>query len=340
LTPLTADAIGCLLDLPDAASAQRFVADFPGPVPEDMPVLVPELFYDAERCAFHARSLSARRRTTGFIVYDFIPWLHPDRIGVARSAALMPYLRLVRDAPHTAFISQRTHDEYVGRIRRRGPPNAGPVLPLGADGLRIERQHFAADRTLLVVIGALNGGKNQDLILQAFEQATARKAGHLELVLVGQVYAQWMRPLLAAARARGVRFWLIEDADDAQLGALLRRARATLYGSEIEGFGLPPLESLHAGIPVVAVAGLPSLGNVPEDGQIRLPAASVQGFADAILTLADDDACGSLWQGAARLSLPTWADFARACAAWMTGAVGPAQAAPTSAAVEVMLAPG
>jgi len=58
---------------------------------------------------------------------------------------------------------------------------------------------------------------------------------------------------LAAAAGAGDRVALRAYLPDAQLAALYRRARAFVFLSEYEGFGLTPLEALGAGIPIVVL---------------------------------------------------------------------------------------
>ena len=90
-----------------------------------------------------------------------------------------------------------------------------------------------------------------------------------------------------------------------------------LFPSEGEGFGIPPLEALHAGIPVIVSAGLPALDGLPGLGQIRLATVSVDSIADAVRSLLDEAEARRLWAEASRLHLPTWRDFSHAVAAWV-----------------------
>jgi hypothetical protein len=82
-------------------------------------VFVPEVFFDQRRCDFHYARLREQADSVGFIVYDFIPWLHPDRIGVTSSAPLMPYLRLLSTARRLAFISAATRAVSASRPNAR-----------------------------------------------------------------------------------------------------------------------------------------------------------------------------------------------------------------------------
>ncbi|HOT90041.1 MAG TPA: glycosyltransferase family 1 protein [Anaerolineae bacterium] len=71
--------------------------------------------------------------------------------------------------------------------------------------------------------------------------------------------------------------------------ALYRQARVFLFPSLYEGFGLPPLESLACGTPVVG-SRTASLPEVVRDGGILLDPADIEGMAAALVRLLTDDA--------------------------------------------------
>lgn len=284
-------------------------------LPDDAVILVPELFFDPFRCLWYLDRIRQQPESVYFIVYDFIPWLHPGRIGVSSTAALMHYLRLVREARRTAFISGATRSDYETRIKRNGVSDTGPVLPLGADGLNLEPQMFSPDKKTWVCIGAINGNKNQDRICAAFMKLWAEGFDG-ELLLIGRVFGMDATGWLNEASERPQFRHLVDVTDDV-IKHELRSARATLYVSDVEGFGLPPVESLHAGIPVIVTRNIPSIADLPEHGQIRLDSASVPEITAALRTTAADETASHLWEQARLLKLASWRDFAVSTAAWV-----------------------
>jgi glycosyltransferase involved in cell wall biosynthesis len=97
--------------------------------------------------------------------------------------------------------------------------------------------------------------------------------------------------------------------------ALLRGARALVYPSLDEGFGLPILEAMAAGTPVVASTA----GSIPEvagDAAILVAPDDVDTLASSLVdVLGDDDLCRRLEQAGRRQAERfTWADTARAMA--------------------------
>ncbi|WP_169747416.1 glycosyltransferase [Belnapia moabensis] len=291
-------------------------------------ILVPELFFNPSRCRFYRDLLERQPEHARFLVYDFIPWLRPDLMWLERTHELMPYLTSLTMAGRLAFISQAIQEVYSHRILRQ-TDLMGVVLPLGADGLRrsdegdagLARQKFRPDRRLFVAIGSIDGRKHQDRIVAAFAQL--RTAGvPAELVVIGGAFTQagaqaQARAVADAAAAHAPGIQYLPYASDAEVAALLANARAMLYLSEAEGYGLPPIEGLDLGIPVIVGGDVPSVHELPPLGQIRLSALTVEALKAAIIRVMDNHQAAQLWDEAAQLSLPSWSGFAEATAAWM-----------------------
>jgi glycosyltransferase involved in cell wall biosynthesis len=316
LVPITEQAVRILTDQEPGASAMSRNAlvvalgrldHRADPLPSVPRIFVPEVFYDSARCRFY------EQRDPAMLAYDFLPWLRPSLFSSPSMAALMPYLRLVRNARNVAYISKQTMLEYESRIARR--PAAGPVLPLGADGLRIERQVWSASRTGYVSLGSLDTRKNQHLIIEAFIRLW--DAGYnVPLTLIGGAFDRRKLWWLDAVRRFPLFTWL-DGASDAQVANALRAARATIYVSEAEGYGLPPVESLAAGVPVITAASCPSVAMLPPTGMLRLGHITSSAIAAAVLSLEDDRGAAIIWEEAAKVKLKTWRDFAEATATWL-----------------------
>ena len=287
-------------------------------LPANTPVLVPEVFYERARVAFYQAALRERTRVVAMLAYDFIPYLNPWLFDARSVLPLMDYLQLMTAATDLAFISEQTRREYTERIvRDPHPMNAGPVLQLGSDGLRAPKESWNPGRDSFVCIGTIERRKNLDLVVQCFQDLWRSGCG-ARLVLVGHHFGPSVPSWLLAVRDHPNFTWL-DAAPDEQLTAALRSARATIFVSETEGFGLPPVESLHVGIPVIAYDGVPSLERVTDKGQLRLPQVTPERLKAAVSSLLDDTTAEGLWQAAGRAALPTWATFAEEVATWCLG---------------------
>jgi glycosyltransferase involved in cell wall biosynthesis len=313
-----ADAVPRSVEQDQHALARLLAASPPLPRERSRHILNLELFFDAWRADAYERMCKEGWRVQ-WLIYDFMPWLHPELFPQGTSVHCMQYLRALRQVPEVAFISNQTRSEYQERAMRRHG-RAGPVLPLGADGLGLERQHWSPSRRDLVMIGTIEGRKNIDLVMAAFRLLWADGVD-ATLVLIGRVAPDDRARIRAFAAEAGPRLKLLDHASDGELRDALRKARAVLYASSVEGFGLPPYEALHVGIPAIA-AGIPSMESMPPHGHIRLERVTRETLVDALRMMMDDDTAARLWRETAAIQLPSWREFGRAIADWATGAPG------------------
>ena len=201
------------------------------------------------------------------------------------------------------------------RVTRRAEP--GPVIPMGADGLGLEPQTFRPARRDIVMLGTIEPRKNAAMAMRAV-QSLWQTGVDVTFTLIGHARpdAAAEQALLRAMRP-DPRFRHLENLPDAGVQDALRQARILLFPSEGEGYGIPPMEALHAGMPVIVAASLPALRGMDGAGQIRLDPVTPATIADAIRRVLDDNAARDLWAGAATIRPPGWRDFARGVAAWV-----------------------
>lgn len=126
-----------------------------------------------------------------------------------------------------------------------------------------------------VYVGSLEPGKNLALLREAYRLADARGIALPPLLIVG---ARWEG---VASEGAPPKDWVyLGRQPDAVLVYLLKRARALLFPSKYEGFGLPVLEAMTLGCPVVCsrVASLPEVGGEAVDYRELTPEAYLQGM--------------------------------------------------------------
>jgi glycosyltransferase involved in cell wall biosynthesis len=168
------------------------------------------------------------------------------------------------------------------------------------------------------MLGRLESRKNPAAGMRAFQRLWAESAD-AGLTLIGAPEKDAREEQALVRELAGhERFRHFEHLPDAGVREILSQARAMLFPSQGEGYGIPPMEALHAGIPVIVWAGLPALEGMPAHGQIRLPEITPERIADAVRILLDDAAAARLWAEAAAMPTPTWRDFASAVAEWIT----------------------
>lgn len=140
---------------------------------------------------------------------------------------------------------------------------------------------MAGDRPMLVFVGTLEPRKDVPTLVRAFSSVAAR---HPEALLVLAGGAGWGADDVEAAVAasglgrRIVRTGYVGDDD---IPALLRSATAVVYPSLYEGFGLPALEALACGAPLVTTRGT-AMEEVAGGGAVLVAPGDVDQLADVL----------------------------------------------------------
>jgi glycosyltransferase involved in cell wall biosynthesis len=252
-----------------------------------------------------------------FLYYDALPLTHPQFFGSGCDGNLLVtrYNHVIASSDNVAFISQAARTVFEARIARRTLPNAMVARP-GADGLP-HVNHSTPDVPTFTMLGTIEPRKRYGAVLDAFEGfwETGRK---YRLVIIGAPGAEEPRLLerLTELAATDRLDW-IKHADDKVLARTLSGSSAMIFPSEGEGYGIPPLEALALGCPVVVSASLPALDGLPGQGQIRLGTISADNVAAAVQTLADPNKNAEYRKAAAELQLPTWQKFATDLEDWI-----------------------
>ena len=279
-------------------------------------LLIPELFHALNRVQFY-RGLHNEGIELLPVVYDLMVWTSPDAWNITYVGGLNDYLAFLSVATERAFISQAVRDAYFDRFLRHPAGDGNPVIPLGADALLRSDGQPMRQRPYFVCVGSLDGKKGQDAVHRAFLASAVCQS--VDLIFLGQVPTsprREMRPLLASTDPRIV---VIDNPEDRELAAFVQGALASVFISRNEGFGLPAVESLYLGTPVIVAAGLPAMSNIEGLGQIRLRGESEQELVDAMERLARPDEAQKLRAEISGLALNTWDQYARNVAVWAAG---------------------
>ena len=197
----------------------------------------------------------------------------------------------------------------------------GPAAPAEADGFC--RRHQLA-RGYLLYVGGIDKRKNLSFLLEVLRAIVARRPG-TELVIAGRYRDDPDFPALVDRIGRlglepAVR--LLGYVAEEEIAALYSAAGLFVYPSLYEGFGLPPLEAMACGTPVV-VADRTSLPEVvghagvladPEDpGEFVEAVASVLDHPERARELREEGlrrARGFTWEETARRTLEAYRRFA------------------------------
>jgi glycosyltransferase involved in cell wall biosynthesis len=155
------------------------------------------------------------------------------------------------------------------------PPGAPTWNTLG-------REPNVPEEGCILFLGTLEPRKNIGVLLDAYARTLARRQTMPRLVLAGratEAASQWLARLRSAPLAGHVEH--LGYVDDTRREQLLQSARVLVMPSLDEGFGLPVLEAMSAGVPVI-VSSRGSLPEVVGDAGAQVDPADVDALADAI----------------------------------------------------------
>ena len=138
----------------------------------------------------------------------------------------------------------------------------------------------------VLYLGALRRHKNWQTAARAYAALPDGLRARHPLVLAGS-RRRAERESEELLRELGVEARFVADLGDEELPTLYRGARAFVFPSRLEGFGLPPLEAQACGVPVVA-SNATSLPEVLGDGAALRSPDDVGGFTEALTALLSD----------------------------------------------------
>lgn len=183
--------------------------------------------------------------------------------------------------------------------------------PEEAKRLRAMYDLGPANAPFILAVGTVQPRKNYERLIEAVD-GIRRFAGGVPVHLVIAGAPGWLSESVTAAATARDYVHLLGFVADADLPGLYRQAAVFAFPSLYEGFGLPPLEAMACGTPVVAS----SASSVPEavgDAGLLVDPLDTGALADALAAvLTDGDLSAELQQrGLARAATFTWTRMAR-----------------------------
>ena len=253
-----------------------------------------------------------RRVPTVLMLHDLLPLTTPA-YSALRHRAFARHWALIVNATRVVSVSRHTQEEALRYAAQQGqtlPPlsvcypghtlgNLAEVAPLPPPPSRF-----------FLCVGTLEHRKNQAGLLSAY-LSYRHAGGTTGLVIVGRPGpgADLLVKDLEAASAQGVLWY--NQADDHNLAWLYRRARAVVYPSRAEGFGLPLVEALALNTPCLTSYGT-STAEVAElcGGCLVVDPEDVTAIAASLAKLDDDSVHHQLMTTIKKDKIPTWSVFA------------------------------
>lgn len=254
---------------------------------------------DLLHCPHYVLPLLARTRAV-VTIHDCIHLLFPQYLP---NRAAFRYARYMLGSAIRRSALVLTVSEASKRDILRFYPDTDPdhvvVVPNAIDPALLEepdpeetervRERYQVRGRFVLYAGNVKPHKNLERLVQAFARVKARPGfDDLKLFLIGDDAGRFpslRRTVEALGVRQDVRFFGFVP--DSTLAALYRMAAVFAFPSLYEGFGLPPLEAMACGAPVVTSC-VSSLPEVVGDAALQVDPYSVEAIADGIARVLDD----------------------------------------------------
>jgi glycosyltransferase involved in cell wall biosynthesis len=260
------------------------------------PDIVQETYYSA-------RPIAPPRARAVLMVYDMIHELFPDSFPADDPTRSLKAAAVAR-ADHILCISQSTQADLIAV--HPAAASKSSVALLGFDPAPAGIAPAPAARPYLLFVGQRGGYKNFAGLLAAYAASPSLRADFDLLAVGGGAFTP---AEVAAIAAHGLAEQVRQmPADDKTLQRCYAGAAVFIYPSLYEGFGIPPLEAMAAGTPVVAMRA----SSVPEvcgDAACYAEPDDPESLRRAVeaVALSPQTASGLIAAGTARLAHFSWA---------------------------------
>jgi len=241
----------------------------------------------------------SRRKRLVVTIYDLTVLTHPEfHLPANVEHCLGGTRQAIERAAVLVAVSEHTRRELVERLG--APADRITVVHGAADesfrrvtdaaALDLVRRRYGLPRDFVLFLGALEPRKNLTGLLEAWATLPTALRREVRLVVAGS--RGWLQePVLAHVQKLGleddVHFAGYVAQDD--LAALYSLAVALAYPSLAEGFGLPVVEAMACGTPVLT-SNVSSLPEVAGDAALLVSPTDVAALADGISRLLEDAA--------------------------------------------------
>jgi glycosyltransferase involved in cell wall biosynthesis len=232
--------------------------------------------------------------------------------------------RVVRSATAIVSLSEATKADLIELLGV--PPDRISVIPCGisdsfaplaADDAHLSavRERYNLPEDYAITVGAIEPRKNLPRLLRAFDSLRRGRPEFRDVTLLHVGPAGWLasdvsHTISELGLQERVRFLGYVPNDD--LSALYQLARVSVYPSLFEGFGLPVLEAMASGCPVVT-SSCSSMPEVAGGAAVLVDPLSEESIADGLARVWGDDRLREslIARGRARAARFTWASVAR-----------------------------
>jgi glycosyltransferase involved in cell wall biosynthesis len=226
------------------------------------------------------------------VLHDFVPYLFPEDDTERKGTRQIfeNYQKYLSKIPGRYIADSQSTKNDAMKFWHIQKEDIEVVYLSSFVEAKSPRRHFSNKKVL--VVSEVSPHKNHFRLLEAFEivQKTHPDA---ELIIVGNIrknlHARFDSTLNDVMRRnKGIKISLCGYATDEEIVSLYRNAAVFVYPSLYEGFGLPVLEAMAQGCPVIA-SNVSSLPEVVGDAAVLIDPFNTTELAEAIIKVLGDD---------------------------------------------------
>lgn len=230
-------------------------------------------------------------------IHDIIPYILKDQYLNKAYKRIEFALKTKRAIKHSKIIITDSHYTKKDLMKYFNvPDNKIEVLYLGVDSKfkKIEqpltkqalKNKLGIEAPYILGIGGTEPRKNVSTLIQAFEQLQQKYQTHYSLVIVGRPWPKMEKEnsVITQANNKVIYTGYIEDNE---LVSLYNEADLFVFPSLYEGFGLPPLEAMACGTPVI-VSNTTSLPEIVGDAGYYIDPRNPEQISEAIWHVLSD----------------------------------------------------
>ncbi len=276
-----------------------------------------EVFCESERIGF-SEWLNKNELHNSVIFHDAIPLRHPEFTwphSVARHPFYMKMLALFDSIYSVSDHSQNCVENYLQWLDLKNIPLLKRIH-LGANSSEIARQYKTESQpennAEVLMVGIIEPRKNQSLALKAAK--TLWDDGQkFTLHICGRVNPHFGKSILKTIKQmikKGYSLHYHDAPSDSEITRLYQTCSFSLFPSIDEGCGIPLLESMWMGLPVIC-SDIPSLmENAKDGGALPFTSNNADELAQKMRQLLEPEKLAHLNNEIKTRSLPTWEETA------------------------------
>jgi glycosyltransferase involved in cell wall biosynthesis len=269
-----------------------------------------------------------------YLVHDLIPITNPEYCRAGEARKHRERMRTVLETGAGVIGNSRaTVDDLERHARDEGlpmPPSVAALL--GSDLLPAGQRKGDHERPIFVTLGTIEARKNHILLLRIWQRLVKRLGpASPRLIIIGQRgwEAEPVFNILDSDESLRGHVQELNGCTDPEIAAHLSTARALLFPSLAEGYGLPLIEALGAGVPAIA-SDLPVFRELAGELPYYLAPTDEPAWEAAIVDYArqGSESRKAQVRRIERFSMPDWPSHFRTVEEWLATLPAHATGAP------------